>query len=119
MAAYMSFAQDLEEGEVDVRVVYWLMFHKPSPDSEGGCSFDDVSWKRRDPEYDECSFHEATNAATASLDAVRERDRTDAELLNAVGTIHEYFDNGTDSDTCDVNDGVDLFADDGMDEVYV
>jgi hypothetical protein len=109
MSAYLSFAEELEEGEVDVRVVYWLMFHKPSPDSDGGCSFDDLFWKRRQTEFDTCTFQEATAAAMESLDEGGERDRTDADLLDAVGRIHEHFDN--DSECCsDLNEGVDLFA---------
>jgi hypothetical protein len=55
MVAYTTFADDLENGEVDLRVCYWLMFHKPSPDMEGGCSYDDLSWRRRDTDYDDMS----------------------------------------------------------------
>jgi hypothetical protein len=108
MSAYLTFADDLEEGEVDVRVVYWLIFHKPSPDSDGGCSYDDLFWKRRDTDFDTCTFQEAVAAAKESLDEMCERDRTAAELLEAVGQIHEQFEDD-DGSSGDLNTGVDLF----------
>jgi hypothetical protein len=113
MAAYTSFAQDLENGEADVRVLYWLMFHKPSPDSAGGCNFDDLFWKGRDTDYDIISYDNAIAEAKESLDMEGGMDREDAEMLNAAGTIANHFQDESDSDT-DVNAGVDLY--DEMDE---
>lgn len=110
MQAYLEFAAELEEGDVDVRVVYWLMYHKPSPDSEGGCSFDDLFWKRRDTKFDDCTMEESVvDAAKQVLDCNNIDDCHDRDMLNAVGTIAEHFGSDSDDVQSDYGDGTEVF----------
>lgn len=43
----------METLDTSIHSVYWVMFHKPTPDDAGGCRFDDLTWGKRNAEYDD------------------------------------------------------------------
>jgi hypothetical protein len=116
MVAYTTFADDLEYGEADLRVCYWLMFHKPSPDMEGGCGYDDLTWKRRDKDYDDMTYEHAIAAAKDALDSDDGRQQADVDMLNAAGRIADHFDQNRSDTDSNVHDGVDLFVGDNSED---
>jgi hypothetical protein len=111
MVAYTTFADDLEHGEVDLRVFYELVFHKPSPDMEGGCSYDDLIWRRRDTDYDDMTYENAIAVATEALDGEDGRQDTEVDMLNAAGRIADLYDQNRSDSESDSHDGVDLYID--------
>ena len=44
LAAYCKYAQEMEDLDASITSVFWVLFHKPTPDDEGGCRFDDLTW---------------------------------------------------------------------------
>jgi hypothetical protein len=111
MVAYTTFADDLEHGEADLRVCYWLMFHKPSPDMEGGCTYDDLTWRRRDTDYDDMTYENAIAVAKEALDGEDGRQDTEVDMLNAAGRIADLYDQNRSDCESDLHDGVDLYVD--------
>jgi hypothetical protein len=115
MVAYRTFADDLH-GEADSRVCYWLMFHKPLPDMEGGCSYDDLTWKRRDTDYDDMACEHVIAAAKDALDSDDGRQQADVDMLNAAGRIADHYDqNQSDSDS-NLHDGLAMFVGDNSED---
>jgi hypothetical protein len=108
MVAYTTFADDLEHRKVDLRVCYWLMFHKPPPVREDGCSCNDVTWRRRDTDYGDMTDENAIAVATEALDAGDRGQQTKVDMFNAAGRIADlYAQNRSDSDRTS-HDGVDM-----------
>jgi hypothetical protein len=119
MVAYTTFADDLEHGEADLRVCYWLVFHKPSPHMEGGCSDDDLTWRRRDTDYDDMTYENAIAVAKEALNSDDGRKQADVDMLNAAGKIADLYNQHQSDIESDLHDGVHLYVDANSEEEKV
>jgi hypothetical protein len=86
------------------------MFHKPPPDELGGCKFDDITWDKRNREYDVITWEAAQQVARESVveydeTCVLERNDDAAEMLGAAGRFADRYTDAHD----DPYAGVDMF----------
>jgi hypothetical protein len=81
LSAYVKYAQQMEDLSVDISTVYWIMFHKPNPDDEGGCAFDDLTWRKRDLEFDYITWEGAQKRAREEIVAYDEMAPVGDDLL--------------------------------------
>jgi hypothetical protein len=66
LSAYQQYLDNLAESIVDIFVVYWIISHSPSPENEGGCRYNDLSWGKRKRDFDDMSWEEAKESGSAS-----------------------------------------------------
>jgi hypothetical protein len=96
MCAYMKYAEQMEDLDVDISTVYWILFQKPHPDDEGGCAYDDLSWRKRNREFDYITWEGAQKRAREAVvrydeTAPAERNDDVAVMLGAAGRFREEY----------------------------
>lgn len=84
----------MEDLNASILNVYWCMFHKPCPEEEGGCKYDDMTWSKRDRDYDIITWESAQNKAGCTIVEYNEtnpleRDNPACDMLGAAGFISE------------------------------
>jgi hypothetical protein len=101
LAAYQQYTEDVNQAKCDIYALYWVIAHSPSPENEGGCRFNDLTWGKRDREFDEITWGEAKKRArdaVGEFDSAHadERDDDVADMLGAAGTMPEgaFHDSG-------------------------
>lgn len=115
LSAYASYGEQMQAGEVELSSVYWIMAQKPPPGQYGGCEFHDLTYRKRDREYDCITFENASKRARDMVsvrdsNACDERDNVFSEVLAAATDVHMALEEHK-SDSEDEYDGVDLFMD--------
>lgn len=113
LSAYCAYAEEMENLNASISNVYWCMFHKPTPDSEGGCKFDDLTWGKRDREFDFITWESAQTRARQTVEnydetAPLERQDDAADMLGAAGRFADRYDDACD----DPYAGVELYLTD-------
>jgi hypothetical protein len=92
LSAYQQLIADIAKNIVDIYVVYWIISHSPSPDNEGGCRYNDLSWGKRKREFDDMSWDEAKKAARKAAGEREyghepQRGNDFRDMLGAAGTM--------------------------------
>lgn len=86
----------MEDLNASISNVYWCMFHKPCPEEEGGCKFDDLTWSKRNRDFDHITWESAQNKARCTVvdydeTCPHERENDAADMLGAAGLISERY----------------------------
>jgi hypothetical protein len=108
LSAYCQYAKEMEDLNASITSVYWCMFHKPPPDAEGGCKYEDLTWCQRKRTYDYITWEAAQVEAR---DAVVEYDETSplerenhaADMSGAAGTFADRFKDANEDPYADVD----------------
>jgi hypothetical protein len=79
-----------------ITTVYWCMFHKPPPDAEGGCKYDDLAWGQRKRNYDYIAWEAAqveAREAVVAYDETSPLERANdvGDILGAAGTFANRY----------------------------
>jgi hypothetical protein len=113
LSAYCQYAEEMEHLNVSISSVYWCMFHKPPPDEQGGCKFDDLTWSKRNREFDFITWEAAQKQARENVveydeTSPLERDDDAADMLGAAERFADRYDDAHD----DPYAGVDMMMSD-------
>lgn len=116
MSAYCKYAQQMKDLDASITGVYWVLFHKLTPDDKGGCRFDDLTWGMRKAEYDSITWEGAKKHAREEVNVFDEAGplELDSDTLHILGAASQFGDMLHDSSDDDPfgNDGVDRFDSD-------
>lgn len=117
LAAYCKYAQEMEDLDASITSVYWVLFHKPTPDDEGGCRFDDLTWGKRAVDFDNITWEGAKKRAREEVveydeNGPLERDNDTLHMLGAATAFNGMLRDSSDDDFEFDRSAVDLFTGD-------
>jgi hypothetical protein len=108
LSAYVNYAEEMESLDTSISNVYWVMFHKPPPDQPGGCKFDDLTWSKREREYDFITWETVQKKSRETVveydeTCHLERDDDARDMLGAAGQFSERYNDAHEDRYGDVN----------------
>jgi hypothetical protein len=117
LSAFETYADQMLEDHVELSNVYWLLAHKPCPGERGGCHYDDLTFAKRDREFDDMSYGEASKRARDAVQAhddgaPAERNCDAGDMLAAATLVADRYEAIDTDEDDDMYAGVDMFLDD-------